>query len=118
MVLRSLLPLWKRRPRRDDASQSTTHRPGGGAPTKDKPASPRGRGSHKRQARIAPGAGLLQRQDRIVPGGGAPTMRHTRRASHRLGGRTYTQRRNRRGWRFYKLQRRTISVVGALWFMV
>jgi len=105
MVLRSLSPLWERRPRRDDAAQSTTHRPEGGAPTKDKPASPQGRGSYKSQARI-------------VPGGGAPTMRHTRRASHRLGGRTYTQRRNRRGWRFYKLQRRTISVVGALWFMV
>jgi len=48
-----LFALWERRPRRDEALQTTTHRPGGGAPTGRNLAehhlSPRGRGSYKMQ---------------------------------------------------------------------
>ena len=66
--LDAFLALWERRPRRDEASQTTTHRPGGGAPTggnlADHHPSPRGRGSHRGKPRrpppIAPGAGLPQ----------------------------------------------------------
>ncbi len=51
-----------------ESSQTTTHRPGGGAPTgrilADHDPSPRGRGSYRENPRrppaIAPGAGLLQ----------------------------------------------------------
>jgi hypothetical protein len=54
-----LFALWERRPRRDEALQTTTHRPGGGAPTfcrSDALVAMKPR----RPPPIAPGAGLLQ----------------------------------------------------------